>query len=658
VVCSSSFVWSGQPRKKIRLNFYALKATYIAILFLLFAIRSSAQDNKTPPITLDGFTKELVVTDPVTCFIDSGKLLSSSQVASSTFNISYSSFTEQLRNNHLHRVFWLQFGIRNVTDTVQRIYLYCGDINFIRAYLHSPGHSPQLATSGTLVPKHDPSDFNDLPILPLTLDPKESANILISLEQRTQEFEFAGITLYDLPSLSSSLFTGYRNDRVFVFFELLFQGFLLCQILYVFFQWIIIKKKEYLYYFFYLSIISLYFLSKYESIYGVRLLFSRYPMLSVYLSKTLLILPYFLYFRFVRSFLEMPENYPLLNKWIKRIERFLLAYLVFDLVFIITTLNQEKQLEVYTIVFSLLFITVASFIVYMFRQKKILINYILTGSLFVGIGNILGLIFTYLDNNLHFDLGFHNMLIFSQIGIVLEIICFTAGLSYKSKSAEEDKIKSQQNLIEQLKANEALESRMQHIRNKIAQDLHDDIGSTLSSISILSDLAAKENDIVQTNETMNEIKKSSITLMEKMDDIVWSINPKNDSFDNLLMRVKRFATTLFEARDIDYSIEISDNIGEIKLPMDARQHIYLILKEAINNLIKYAGATKAGISVRVKDRLLELRVWDNGKGFAAQTSFTGNGILNMKSRALSMNADLTILSAPQKGTDIVLTIMI
>jgi signal transduction histidine kinase len=277
--------------------------------------------------------------------------------------------------------------------------------------------------------------------------------------------------------------------------------------------------------------------------------------------------------------------------------------------------------------------------------------------LFVGIGNILGLIFTYLDNNLHIDLGFHNMLVFSQIGIVLEIICFTAGLSYKSKSAEEEKIKSQQNLIEQLKANEALQSRMQNIRNKIAQDLHDDIGSTLSSISILSDLALKEKNTTQANEVIHEIKNNSITLMEKMDDIVWSINPKNDSFDNLLLRIKRFATQLFEAKEIDYTIEIDDHIAAVKLPMDYRQHIYLILKEAINNLVKYSQATKAEIKVCCNNNLLTLHVRDNGKGFQLQKSATGNGILSMRSRALLMNGELIIDSELDKGTEISLKVM-
>jgi frataxin-like iron-binding protein CyaY len=98
--------------------------------------------------------------------------------------------------------------------------------------------------------------------------------------------------------------------------------------------------------------------------------------------------------------------------------------------------------------------------------------------------------------------------------------------------------------------------KIEKLRMSISSDLHDDIGSTLSSISILSDIAAREKNHSQSQDMMQEIKQSSVTLMEKMDDIVWSINPGNDSIEDLMLRIKRFASRLFEAKEIDYSINI------------------------------------------------------------------------------------------------------
>jgi signal transduction histidine kinase len=171
-------------------------------------------------------------------------------------------------------------------------------------------------------------------------------------------------------------------------------------------------------------------------------------------------------------------------------------------------------------------------------------------------------------------------------------------------------------------------------------------------------MALKESSSNQTQETMNEIKDSSILLMERMDDIVWSINPRNDSLENLLIRVRHFATTLFEARDIDYTIEIQPNIHEVKLPMDYRQHIYLVLKEGINNLVKYAEATHAFLQVSFDQRHLELCVRDNGRGFNTADSPTGNGIPGMQRRADLMRAELAIRSAPGAGTAITLRVEI
>ncbi|GAC1429261.1 MAG: hypothetical protein NVSMB7_05960 [Chitinophagaceae bacterium] len=200
--------------------------------------------------------------------------------------------------------------------------------------------------------------------------------------------------------------------------------------------------------------------------------------------------------------------------------------------------------------------------------------------------------------------------------------------------------------------------QLERLRSKISTDLHDDIGSTLSSISILSDMALKEKNNCINAGMMEEIKENAVLLMEKMDDIVWSINPKNDSLENLLLRIRKSATRLFEARNMDYRIEIQDNIKTIRLPMDYRQHVYLVMKEASNNLVKYAEATEAIIRVSYRNNILEVTIEDNGKGFNSSLPCTGNGILNMQQRAGLMNAGLLIDSTPGRGTIISLRIKI
>ena len=192
--------------------------------------------------------------------------------------------------------------------------------------------------------------------------------------------------------------------------------------------------------------------------------------------------------------------------------------------------------------------------------------------------------------------------------------------------------------------------KLERLRSRISTDLHDDIGSTLSSISILSDIAAREKDQHQSGNMMQEIKQSSVSLMEKMDDIVWSINPRNDSIEDLMLRIKRFASKLLEAKEIDYTIDIDDSIHKAKLDMETRQHIYLIMKEAINNLVKYSNCTKACIKVNYDNHYLKIEISDNGKGFNQQQIQLGNGIISMKKRAEAINAEMKIDTELNKGT--------
>jgi signal transduction histidine kinase len=205
--------------------------------------------------------------------------------------------------------------------------------------------------------------------------------------------------------------------------------------------------------------------------------------------------------------------------------------------------------------------------------------------------------------------------------------------------------------IYRYRLNQALQ--LERLRSRISTDLHDDIGSTLSSISILSDMAIHAGGAGHSNEMLHEIKENSVGLMEKMDDIVWSINPKNDSLENLLLRIKRFAAQLFEAKNIEYEINISEDLQSFKIPMEIRQHLYLMIKEAINNIIKHSQCTSALINIEQLNDHLIIIITDDGKGFNMQGTAYGNGIINLKERAKIIHAALSITSGlPVKGTQI------
>jgi len=195
------------------------------------------------------------------------------------------------------------------------------------------------------------------------------------------------------------------------------------------------------------------------------------------------------------------------------------------------------------------------------------------------------------------------------------------------------------------------------LRNKISSDLHDDIGSTLSSISILSDIAVREKE-QKSKKILGEISERSHQLMEKMDDIVWSISSKNDSVGNLFIRIQQFASSVLEAKDIDYEVLVPEKVKDMKLDMQKRQHIYLVLKEAINNLMKYSGCSHVSIHAEHTGGWLKITVTDNGRGFDKEKIRLGNGLNNMQKRTDLMRGKLEIKTMPGSGTSIMLSVQI
>ena len=196
--------------------------------------------------------------------------------------------------------------------------------------------------------------------------------------------------------------------------------------------------------------------------------------------------------------------------------------------------------------------------------------------------------------------------------------------------------------------------KLQTIRNNIASDLHDDIGSTLNSISIYSEVAKQQAG--KDLPALELIGLNSRKIIESMSDIVWTINPENDSFEKIIVRMRSFAYNLLKARQIEFSFEAEENLNAIQLPMQVRKNFYLIFKEAINNLLKYAQATTVLISLYEKNKTIVLSIQDNGVGFADHPEAQGNGLMNMKRRAKEINAALKIESARGEGTRIELGI--
>ncbi len=192
---------------------------------------------------------------------------------------------------------------------------------------------------------------------------------------------------------------------------------------------------------------------------------------------------------------------------------------------------------------------------------------------------------------------------------------------------------------------------VQRIRNRISADLHDEIGSSLSGISILGTMVKRNLPAEHPSGSMVErIVSEARQVSSSLDDIVWSINPRNDEVSSLIARLNRYAAELFEASGIAYTITISPAVGRLKLPMEKRQDFYLIVKEAVNNLVKHAGATQATLTISLDRQHLQLVVTDNGVGLDNTADTERNGLRNMRSRATALHGELHIQSGSGQGT--------
>ncbi|WP_299434577.1 GAF domain-containing protein [uncultured Aquimarina sp.] len=195
----------------------------------------------------------------------------------------------------------------------------------------------------------------------------------------------------------------------------------------------------------------------------------------------------------------------------------------------------------------------------------------------------------------------------------------------------------------------------ENLRSEIARDLHDEMGSTLTSIHIISKMA--EQDVKEDShikKQFNQINRYTSGMMDKMSDMVWVVNPANDSLDKLIYRIREFAIETLEPASIAIKFKEIEGAQDIKINAAQRKNIYLIAKEAISNAVKHSNADRVSMIFKNEGDYLVMCIEDNGKGFNSKKEFTGNGLKNLQSRSNEINSKLIIESSENNGVSICL----
>ena len=196
---------------------------------------------------------------------------------------------------------------------------------------------------------------------------------------------------------------------------------------------------------------------------------------------------------------------------------------------------------------------------------------------------------------------------------------------------------------------------LQRLRDRIAADLHDDIGANLLQLALLSEVlrhqtGAADPQLAHSLKAMSDISRAT---MNALGDIVWATNPHQDGLNNLLRRMRHFASEILPAAGVEFSFYAPKFKSELRLDTELRRQVFLIFKESINNLVRHSGCSRASIELQLAGGYLRLRISDNGSGFASAQPAEGNGLRSMSRRANTLGADFSIISSAA-GTTILL----
>lgn len=194
-------------------------------------------------------------------------------------------------------------------------------------------------------------------------------------------------------------------------------------------------------------------------------------------------------------------------------------------------------------------------------------------------------------------------------------------------------------------------------RERIAQDLHDDLGASLTEISLLAGLAAEETDAAKQQRAIPGIASKAQYLVSTLDEIVWAVNPRHDTLASFAEYVSASAGELMEAAGVALRLEVSENLPELPLDAAQRHALFLAAREALNNAVKHSGATEVRLGIACVGGELHITIADNGKGIASEASSLSEGLRNMRARLANIGGQCHITSGDE-GTVVTLEIRV
>jgi signal transduction histidine kinase len=223
-----------------------------------------------------------------------------------------------------------------------------------------------------------------------------------------------------------------------------------------------------------------------------------------------------------------------------------------------------------------------------------------------------------------------------------------AGIAFTARSVE--KVKAQRRLERQQQAH-----LVELERARIARDFHDDIGACLTHVIVLSELV--KGDKERPNEVeayASKIGESARNAVRELRTIIWAANPRNDTLDGLVQYISQYADNFFQATPVSCHLDLPPDVPSLPLTAEVRHNLFMVVKEALHNILKHSQASEARLSLTLRNGILEIVVADNGRGFKVDGAAANqrSGLANMRHRLEAIGASLRIQSSPGAGTSV------
>jgi signal transduction histidine kinase len=555
----------------------------------------------------------------------------------------YKPFTKAFPARYMENDLFLQFTLGNTSDSAREIYFlpgyYCRNIRLFKAQPGNPASFAALPDSlsfslGTKIIK---------------LAPHETAVYYCRFNfVRTNVNKFVP-RLIEKSSLYIWAISVRYRDYILNIVTYIASGILLLMIFYSLAVYLQNRNKEFIYYAIYtLCTAILLFLKSYMTV-SVTAFNYFY---EEYLDFMILTASVFTYLFFVRQFINTRENHPRLDKFLRWARVVLIAAsTIFSIIYFFTDKYVILNFMENYVIKLIFFIVGITFIVYSIKKKDPLLNYLAAGNLSLVVFSIfsqLFLIFGWhiVDNNSNWSI-FNRAMFYYEIGLVLELIFFLSGLAWKNRRDIIERVKERERLKLENERKEfekqiAVVTAMQGERDRISADMHDELGSGVTAIRLMSEIL-KTKMKNQSYPELEKISSNANELLGKMNTIIWTMKSSNDTVESLVAYIRAHAIEYFDSTPIDCTVRLPAVIPQADISGEKRRNIFLSIKEALNNAMKHSQATHIQLDIIARENTLIIRITDNGIGInTEQLRRFGNGMSNMRRRMENIGGSFNV----------------